>query len=61
MKEPNTGETTGVKRKLDELGRVVLPVEFRKELGVEARAEFEMFLLKDGIYLKKVEVNNNDV
>lgn len=54
--EPNTGETIGVKRKTDELGRVVLPVEYRKELGIAPRAEFEMFLLKDGIYLRKVEV-----
>ncbi len=52
MKEINTGETIGIKRKLDNLGRVVLPIEFRKELGINERDEVEIFLVKDGIFIK---------
>ena len=54
MKEVNTGETIGIKRKLDNLGRVVIPIEFRKELDIKVLDKIEIFLVKDGIFLKKV-------
>lgn len=49
------GDTRGVSRKLDELGRATLPMEFRKELGLneEEKPWVEMFLVNDGIYIKK--------
>lgn len=49
------GDTRGVSRKLDELGRVTLPMEFRKELGLneEEKPWVEMFLVNDGIYIRK--------
>ena len=51
----NVGETKGVVRKLDDLGRVVLPIEFRKELGIKAKDKVEIFLIKDGFYIRNVK------
>lgn len=51
----NVGETVGFKRKLDPLGRVVLPVEFRKEAGLKEGQEIEMFLVRDGIFIRAKE------
>lgn len=51
----NTGDTRGIIRKLDELGRIVVPRSFRRQLELEYNAELEIFLLKDGVYLKKAE------
>lgn len=49
------GDTRGVSRKLDELGRATIPMEFRKELGLnkEEKPWVEMFLVNDGIYIRK--------
>lgn len=49
------GDTRGISRKLDELGRVTLPIEFRKELGLneDGKPWVEMFLVNDGIYIRK--------
>ena len=54
-KKVNVGETMGVKRKIDPLGRIVLPSEFRKELGIKEGKEVEMFLISDGIYIRAKE------
>lgn len=54
-KKVNVGETKGVKRKIDPLGRIVLPSEFRKELGIKEGEEIEMFLISDGIYIRAKE------
>lgn len=51
-KKINVGETLGLKRKIDPLGRIVLPSEFRKELGLKEGQEVEMFLLHNGIFVK---------
>lgn len=54
MREIDIGETKGVTRKLDELGRVTLPKEFRDTLELKEKDKVEIFLLKDGFYIKKV-------
>lgn len=51
----NVGETIGFKRKLDPLGRVVLPVEFRKEAGLKEGQQIEMFLVPNGIFIRTKE------
>ena len=43
---------TGVVRQVDELGRIVLPVEFRRTLGIEKRDPIEINLEGDIITLK---------
>ena len=35
-------KSTGIVRKLDELGRVVLPVELRRRLGIDIRDAMEL-------------------
>lgn len=52
--EISLGNTKGVIRKLDVLGRVTLPQEYRKALKMKERQEVEIFLLKDGIFIRKV-------
>lgn len=52
--EIDLGNTRGLKRKLDKLGRATLPQEYRKTLEMKERQEVEIFLLEDGIYIKKV-------
>lgn len=52
MEKIDIGNTIGVRRKLDELGRIVIPMEFRKTLDLGDRAEVEVFLLKNGFFVK---------
>jgi len=42
--------TVGIVRKIDKLGRIVIPVEFRKSLGMQLEDSVEMML--DGKYIK---------
>ena len=46
-------KNTGVVRKSDELGRVVIPVEYRRVLGIGKHDPFEISLEGDRIVLKK--------
>ena len=36
-------KSTGIVRKVDELGRIVLPIEMRRTLGIGERESLEMF------------------
>jgi len=40
----------GVVRKIDKLGRIVIPAEFRKSLGIEVEEDVEIML--EGNYVK---------
>ncbi|AKO91091.1 MULTISPECIES: AbrB/MazE/SpoVT family DNA-binding domain-containing protein [Priestia] len=46
-------KTTGMVRKVDELGRIVLPKELRRVLNLEAKEPVEMYLDHEQIILKK--------
>ena len=46
-------KSTGIVRKVDELGRIVLPIEMRRTLGVDNRDPIEMFLDGKNIILRK--------
>ena len=48
-------KSTGIVRKVDELGRIVLPVELRRTLDIEERDELEIYLDDDRVVLKKYE------
>lgn len=48
----------GYIRKLDNLGRLTLPSEFRKTLDMEKRQECEMILVEEGILVK---IPNNPI
>jgi transcriptional pleiotropic regulator of transition state genes len=46
-------KATGIVRKLDELGRITLPIELRRTLNVEDRDPLEIFVDEDTVVLKK--------
>ncbi len=48
-------KSTGIVRKVDELGRVVLPIELRRNLNIEVKDSLEIFVDDDKIILKKYE------
>jgi len=48
-------KSIGIVRKIDELGRIVLPIETRKSLDLEAKDGVEIFVEQDRIILKKYE------
>ncbi len=48
-------KATGMVRKVDELGRVVLPIELRRTMGIEEKDPVEIFVDGDRIILKKYE------
>ncbi|KGA83663.1 AbrB family transcriptional regulator [Lysinibacillus fusiformis] len=50
-------KSTGVVRKVDELGRVVLPIELRKTLGIKEKDPIEIFVDGEKIILKKYVPN----
>lgn len=48
-------KSTGIIRKVDELGRIVIPIELRRTLDVAERDEMEIFMDGDQIVLRKFE------
>lgn len=48
-------KTLGLARKVDELGRIVLPVELRRQFAIRAGDELEISVDGDSILLRKVE------
>ena len=51
----NDMKSTGIVRKVDELGRIVLPIELRRTLDIAERDELEIYLDDDKVVLKKYE------
>ncbi|MDW0118674.1 AbrB/MazE/SpoVT family DNA-binding domain-containing protein [Sporosarcina thermotolerans] len=50
-------KSTGIVRKVDELGRVVIPIELRRTLGIEQKDSLEIYVDDDRIILKKYMPN----
>jgi len=48
-------KSTGIVRRVDELGRVVLPIELRRTLDIEIRSPLEIYVDGDLIILRKYE------
>ncbi|MGN1349429.1 MAG: AbrB/MazE/SpoVT family DNA-binding domain-containing protein [Anaerovoracaceae bacterium] len=48
-------KATGIVRKVDELGRIVLPIELRRTLNVHIKDPLEIFVDGEYIMLKKYE------
>ena len=46
---------TGIVRKVDELGRIVLPIELRRTLDIEVKDSLEIYVDGAQIILKKYE------
>lgn len=48
-------KSTGIIRKVDELGRIVLPIELRRTLDISEHDEMEIYMEGDQIILRKYE------
>lgn len=48
-------KSTGIVRKVDELGRVVIPIELRRTLDIEEKDALEIYVDADKIILRKYE------
>ncbi len=48
-------KSTGIIRKVDDLGRIVLPIELRRTLDISERDELEIYMENDRIILQKFE------
>lgn len=48
-------KSTGIVRKIDELGRIVLPIEIRNTLDIKPKDSIEIFVDDDKIVLKKYQ------
>ena len=48
-------KATEIVRKVDELGRIVLPIELRRTLNIDIKDPVEIFVDGDSIMLKKYE------
>ena len=48
-------KSTGIVRKVDELGRVVLPIELRRTLDISEKDSLEIYVDSNSIILKKYE------
>lgn len=46
------GNTLGMEREFDELGRIVIPKEFRRKLGIKHGDVVQIYLTKEGVYIK---------
>lgn len=50
-------KSTGIVRKVDELGRVVIPIELRRSLGINIKDPLEIYVDNDKVVLKKYHAN----
>jgi transcriptional pleiotropic regulator of transition state genes len=48
-------KSTGIVRKIDDLGRMVIPIELRKTMNINKKDPMEIFVEEDKIILKKYE------
>ncbi len=46
-------KATGIARRIDELGRVVIPKELRRNLGIEVRDPVEMYIKGELMFMTK--------
>ena len=48
-------KSTGIVRRVDELGRIVIPMELRRTFGIEIKDPLEIFVDGDSIVLSKYQ------
>lgn len=53
-----SNKMNGVVRKIDSVGRLVIPIEYLKKLGIERESEVEIFSTNDEIVVKKYSEND---
>lgn len=50
-------KSTGIVRKVDELGRVVIPIELRRTLDINIKDPLEIYVDDDKVIFKKYQAN----
>ena len=50
-------KSTGIVRRVDELGRVVIPIELRNKFNIQLKDPIEIYVDGSSIILKKFEQN----
>jgi len=45
----------GITKKIDNAGRIVIPINYRERLGLNELDIVEIYLLENGVFVKKVE------
>lgn len=45
----------GITKKIDNVGRIVIPINYRERLDLQYDDIVEIYLLDDGIFIKKIE------
>ena len=50
-------KSTGIIRRVDDLGRVVIPKEIRRYLGIYEGEPLEIYIVDDGVAFRKFEPN----
>ncbi len=50
-------KSTGIVRRVDELGRVVIPIEIRNQFGIAEKDPIEIYVDGSNIILRKFEQN----
>jgi len=48
-------KSTGIVRRVDELGRIVLPIEMRRTLNIEEKDSLEIYVEGDNVILRKYQ------
>lgn len=48
-------KSTGIARRVDELGRIVIPIEIRNQFNIAEKDTIEIYVHGDSIILKKIE------
>ena len=51
-------KSTGIVRRVDELGRIVIPIELRRTLDIAEKDALEIYVDGEQIILKKYEPDN---
>lgn len=60
MKGEDTMKATGIVRRTDDLGRVVIPKEIRRTMNIHEGDPLEIFLEDGGVVFKKYNPNYRD-
>lgn len=50
-------KSTGIVRKVDELGRIVLPIEMRRTLDIAEKDALEIYVEGENIILRKYQAS----
>lgn len=51
-------KATGIVRRVDDLGRIVIPKEIRRQLGVSENTPMELFLEDKSLVIRRYDTNN---